>query len=173
MLMMIAANCSAFVLGELDMNILEDMKKNPSNYIFFGGVGTGVSVYIDRRSLDVQQYSPPNYIISFKKIFYSVQPDLEKKLGNYKITTSYAIDRYKYNFNERKMYVEYLYRNGKLDTHWEYIEPTKSGTSGQRSIVSGGEIIFYLAYNMSFYNEPISELLKEYLKTGQWKTFDE
>ena len=68
------------------------------------------------------------------------------------------------------MYFEHRYYDGKIE--WDLIDPKKSGTSGARSMISAGEIIFYLAYNMSFYEKPESYYLQEFFKRGEWITFD-
>ena len=146
-----------------DHNLFVDMYDNPTRYIAFGGVGTGVSVFIDRDSIDVQKYEPPIYIIAFRKIYFSVQPS--------GAAAGSRIERYMYNYDERKMYQEFLYRDGNYAPHWELIDPKRDGTSGARSLIAAGEILFCLAYNMSFYDKPESYFLQEYFKRGTWITF--
>ena len=117
-----------------DHNLFVDIQKNPSKYIALGGAGTGLSLYMDRESIDVQQYEPPIYLISFRKIYYSVKTDETVAVGS-------EIERYKYNYEERKMYFEHRYYDGKIE--WDLIDTKKSGTSGLRSMISAGVPTFF------------------------------
>ena len=154
---------AANLLSEEDVATFNDMHNNPSNYLAAGGIGTGLSVYINKNSIDVQQYAPPNYIIAFTRIIYSVLPDGR---GSYRKFAQPHLFRYKYNIDEQKMYYY-----SERDSKWEYIVPVASGPS--RSWTSMGEIVFYLAYNRSFYNEPVSVPLNYYLENGKWITFED
>ena len=162
MFMMIAANCFAWSNNPATM---EALKSNPQNYIYYGYTGPGGTLYIDKLSIGIEKYEPPNYVIKFKSISYDIFPS--KKYAN-----EYWV-KYYYNYDTKKIFRETKDRNN--NTTLEPIDEKKYSKlpANQKWILNGGEIAFYLAYNMSFYNEPISELLKEYLKTGQWKTFDE
>ena len=182
MLMLLSATCFAETYiekadGEYaaigvkhNHNLLVDMNKNPSKYIGLGGAGTGISVWMDKTSINVHMYSPPIYIIELKKIFYSVQPNMEK-VGIMNVGAGSELERFKYDFNQKKMYREIKYNNGKAA--WEEISPKEyEGTSGGRSVIATGEIAFYLAYNMSFYERPMSTGLQYYLEHGHWATFE-
>ncbi|MBE5060755.1 hypothetical protein INF25_08160 [Megamonas funiformis] len=47
---------------------------------------------------------------------------------------------------------------------WEYIDPQEVNlNSTLNSVVTGGELAFYLAYNMSFYDKPVTFLTKKYI----------
>lgn len=169
MLMMIAANCFAFTNNP---EILNDMYKNPNNYICLGGAGTGVLIFLKKNSINVQKYSHQNYIISTQWITFTVHG--VKEGNNWREIKSASLGRYErylYNYDEKKIYVE-----NKDDKKWQLLDISKANGSNSSLMskqIDSAEISFYLAYNMSFYDEPISELLKSYLKTGKWKTFDE
>lgn len=150
-----AGNCCARVSGVPgipDSETLADMNQNPRSYILYGGLGSGVSCYIYKKSIDVQKYAPPEYIISFKNINY---------VAFRGVTAKTSIKRYKYNFDEKKMYWEVNDKDG--ITRWELLDiiSLQNGTGGARSILAAGEIAFYLAYNISFFDTPITDYAKK------------
>lgn len=161
-LFFMVGNCSAkgMIPGNDDPAALEDMNQNPQNYILCGGIGTGVSVYIYKNSIDVQKYTPPEYVIVLKKIYYNV---------NRGVSTSSKIEKYRYDLNKREIYIEMYGRDGRIE--WELLNPLQFGSGGGRSILATGEIAFYLAYKMSFFDKPITDFAKRYIETGAG-TFD-
>ena len=92
------------------------------------------NTYIKKSSVDVKQYSPPEYTIAIQV----VSIDLD---GNVR---SNSIEKFFYEYDNRRMY----YRNA---GEWIYIQPNSSEAvnSEMRSI---GEMTFYLAYGIRFYN---------------------
>ncbi len=141
-------------------NLYDDLKNDPK-YIYIGGAGTGISTFMDKTSINVHKYAPPIYIIAFKAIDYSsgfaAQGVPESvKPRNY---------RYYYDYSTRRMYEEY-YNIENQAYYWRYIDAQSefyNQHSAANLILTGGEIAFYLAYNMSFYDEPKTYLTKEYI----------
>lgn len=170
-LMMIASNCFARgMYGERSKELLNDMYREPSKYIDFGCVGMGMFFYLDKTSIQVDQYNPPNYIIAFREIPFSING------GNHAYDNHNEFTRYKYDYKSRKMYRE-VYRNGdKNQPYWREVDSNPKGWKGEgdsRHVwLAEGEVAFYLAYDMNFYEKPMSKLLQEYLQTGKWKTFE-
>jgi len=164
----VIAYSSVFALKHnYDPALLADMQKNPKNYIALGGAGTGLSLYMERNSINVHKYDPPYYIIAFKQVSYNVYPTGK---GWAKGAES-EIVRYSYDIKNKKMYRENIYYLQNKREKWEYINPQQLSTSGGKSIFTGGEIAFYLAYNICFYNEPKSSYLQEFFKSGSWVDF--
>lgn len=163
---------SAFAIKHhYDPALLEDMYRNPENYILLGGGGTGLSFYLDKNSINVHEYNPPYYIIAFKKVSFYVYPSLNGT-GEWLKGAEADIERYYYDFYNKKMYLERKYLSPVEKTEWEYIDlKAFNETSGSRSMFTGGEIAFYLAYNMNFYDPPYSHYMQEYLKRGYWINF--
>lgn len=142
-----ASHCFAF--GKIDNAdvILADMYANPSRYIRYGGASTGLSFLIDRISVKSDKYAPPEYIITARTIthYNSGRNDRYEQIEADKIV------RYRYDYCSRQMWVEALDENGNL--YWKNIDPSKSQNYHDDNWVSLGEILFYLVYNMSFYDE--------------------
>lgn len=148
-IMMFSTTCFA--------SLFEDLKNDP-NYIYYGGGGTGLSFFMDKSSLIVNKYEPPIYIIAFIRMDYST--GFPK--GGVPESVHPKVIWYKYNYNLRRMY--WCKSNIDGDFSWEYIDPKNANIdSALNSIITGGEIAFYLAYNMSFYNKPVTFLTKKYI----------
>lgn len=108
------------------------------NYILCDG-HMGVAWYVDRSSLNVQKYAPPQYIIAVNVV---TVPDADK--GSMAISQVKTY-RFFYNSDLVRMYLD---RN--LNDDWSYIAP--NGSWAQTGIVMPtGEIAFALAYNYKFY----------------------
>ena len=158
--------CSVFILAGIMMfsttcfaSIADDLENNP-NYIYYGGAGTGISFFLDKTSINVNKYEPPVYIIAFINMSYSAG---FPKGGRPESVTPITV-WYKYNYDSRKMYLGRQQVDGTFS--WEYINPQEVNTnSAINSMVTGGELAFYLAYNRSFYDEPISFLAKQYINS--------
>lgn len=144
---LMTGNCFARIPGNPDPETLADMNQNPRDYISYGGLGSGVSCYIYKNSIDVQKYAPPEYIIAFKNVNYVAIRGVVAKT---------SIERYKYNFEEKNIYFEVNYDDGR--TEWKLLNTLslQNGTGGEKSILAAGEIAFYLAYKMSFFDKPIT-----------------
>jgi len=109
-----------------------------SNFILCDG-HMGVAWYVDRSSLVVEKYDPPQYIIDVNVC--TVQ-DANK--GNTAISNVRTY-RYFYNWGLRKMYVDY---DG--TSNWRYLDP--HGCWADTGIsMPAGEVAFALAYNLKFY----------------------
>ena len=143
---------------------IDAMYADLGNYIQYdrGSAGTGlrISNYINRVSIDVQKYDPPQYIIAFHRI--------EQLVGHHMNTVSESghdsIVRYSYDLDLKKMYIERC-ENGTC--HWEYLEPSKiDRLMGTDRDIAGGEMAFYLAYNQSFYDEPKTFYVKKFINEG-------
>ena len=148
-IMMISTTCFA--------SLYEDLKNDP-NYIYYGGAGTGISFFLDKTSINVNKYEPPVYIIAFINMSYSA--GFPK--GGTPESVSPKTVWYKYNYDSRKMYLGRQNVDGILS--WEYIDPQEVNlNSTLNSVVTGGELAFYLAYNMSFYDKPVTFLTKKYI----------
>lgn len=152
MFMMIAANCFAFFKVDNEQAILEDMYSNPYNYIYYGAASTGFSFYYYKPSVDVQKYEPPNYIIAIRSLTRHTVPGEN--------ITSDRIIRFKYNYDSRKMWIETRDEDSK-NLIWKDVDPTKSKNYHDDNLVAAGEVLFYLAYKMSFFDKPVTKPAKD------------
>ena len=110
---------------------------NP-NYILCDG-HMGTAWYVDRSSLVVQKYEPPQYIIAVNVVTVN---DADR--GNTFISNVKTY-RFFYNSNLGQMYID---RNNNDD--WRYLNPNGSWAATGISMPAG-EIAFALAYGMKFY----------------------
>ena len=150
-MMMFSTTCFA--------SMYDDLKNNP-NYIYYGGGGTGISFFMDKSSLVVNKYEPPIYIIAFISIDYSTGFPKGGVPESVRSKTMW----YKYDYDLRKMYLGKPNADGTFSG--EYINPKDVNiNSAINAMVTGGEIAFYLAYNMSFYDEPVTFLTKKYINS--------
>ena len=74
--------------------------------------------------------------------------------------------RFAYDYKTRNMFVEKKDENGNIV--WQYLDPSKADDyeyyhNGLQQMLSAGECAFYLAYNMSFYDQPVSYAFRKYL----------
>ena len=99
----------------------------------------GVAWYVDRSSLVVQKYAPPQYIIAV-----NVVRTYDADKGS---TVIQGVDtkRFFYNIDLQQMYVD---RNG--TDNWHYLDPNGSWAATGVSMPAG-EIAFALAYGMQVY----------------------
>lgn len=119
----------------------DHLNGNP-NYIFCDG-HMGYGSYIDRSSLNVQQYKPPIYIIAVNVV---TVPDAD--MGKTKISdvrTYYFL----YKYDVREMYIP---AGADSDYDWSLVKPRGSYAETGTSLPVG-EIAFYLAYHLRFYGE--------------------
>jgi len=138
--------------------ILADMYANPDKYIRYGGASIGLSFLIDKTSINVHKYNPPEYIISVREITHYNSGRNDK----YEQIEYDGYIRYRYDYAKKRMYKEVKDNNGILK--WELVDPSASKSYHDDNWVSLGEIMFYLAYNMSFYDKPI--IAKEFINDG-------
>ena len=144
--------------------ILADLHAHPNSYIRFGGHSIGCSYYMSKPSIAIQKYEPPTYIIAVQAYYHYTD-------GTIRNNTEHIYDaktlRFKYDYSTRSMYIEETDRNGAK--HWEYIDPKRMNDNdysyhrGMWANLVAGEMCFYLAYNMSFFDKPFSHKLKEAL----------
>ena len=97
----------------------------------------GIGYYLDKTSINVEQYNPPNYIIA---VDVAMVEDADR--GN---TEIWRVEtrHYYYNWDEQTMYLQN--KNGE----WKYLNPRGSRASGATKILAG-KIAFRLAYGMEF-----------------------
>ena len=108
------------------------------NFILCDG-HMGGAWYVDRSSLIVQKYEPPQYIIAVNIV--SVD---QADAGNTSISNVRTY-RFFYNYDSRKMYVDV-----KGNSNWRYLDP--QGSWAETGVtMPAGEIAFALAYNLKFY----------------------
>lgn len=100
----------------------------------------GTAWYMKKSSLNVEQYSPPIYIISVS--VYTVD---NADRGN----TSYRqvqTLRFRYDWDRRAMYAQ------NKDGGWRYLDP--NGSWAQTGVdMPTGEMAFYVAYRQKFYGD--------------------
>lgn len=165
--MLIVTFMSSIVSAEVDsQTLLNDIKNNPQNYFYIGSAGTGLMIYISKSSVNVQKYAPPKYIISVDWIIRSSRSIKEgenwREIEGARIGGTH---RYLYDYNERKIYAEKF--DDKQNANWEFLD-TKFANGGVMSSIStninAAELIFDFAYNQSFFNEPVSDTYKYYIK---------
>lgn len=104
--------------------------------------------YVERSSLVVQSYNPPNYIIAVNVIYaHSAIDDVQDFYnGGEGVAVGITIYRFSYDWDSRKMYVD----NGSQE--WEYLNPW--GCWAETGIrMPAGEMAFALAYGLKFYGE--------------------
>ena len=156
-----------------DPAVLADMYKNPMHYVHIGADNFGMTYYLDRTSVNVQEYAPPNYIIACTKVYHhrTYVGNADEEQAGY---TSERVNRYKYDYASRKMYVERYDSVG--NPYWEYLAPltdeqqrTMSGGAarGYERAVAQGEIAFFVAYRISFYERPTTEVAKQFITHGR------
>jgi len=107
----------------------------------------GMAWYVDRTTLNVQKYEPPQYIITVNVVSASSAYNNEEDFyngGKGKIKDVRRM-RFFYNWDLRKMYIDTTGKDG-----WRLLSP--NGSWAESGVVMpAGELAFYLAYNMKFY----------------------
>ena len=104
--------------------------------------------YIDRSSLVVQKYAPPQYIIAVNVITVNNYERGNRSIS--KVTTM----RFLYNWSTKDMFID---RN--LNNNWRHLRP--NGPWSDTGIVRpAGEMAFYLAYNLKFHGNFASNFYK-------------
>lgn len=168
----VAQSAFALPFGEESPEILADMYKNPAHYVCIGTDNFGLSYYLDKTTINVHEYAPPNYIIAFKTMYHLLASD-GRNVSEHAGYSRNPIIRYKYDYSSRKMYVEKFDSAG--NSYWKYVDVSPLSKEQQRKMnggdfrsrareISSGEIAFYLAYNMSFFDEPV--MAKDFIENG-------
>ena len=109
-----------------------------NNFIICDG-HMGTAWYVDKSSLVIEKYNPPQYIISVNVVTVN-----EADQGNTDIARVKTF-RFFYNYDLGKMFVD---RDGQ--SNWRYLEPWGCWADTGISMPAG-EIAFYLAYKQKFY----------------------
>lgn len=109
------------------------------NFILCDGF-QGVGWYIDRSSLYVEKYAPPQYIIQVNVV--TVDDAINGDNVKISETKNY---RFFYNMKFGKMYVD---RTGNAD--WYYLDP-HGNRAATGMALPAGEATFALAYKSKFY----------------------
>ena len=147
-----------FLLGNVAWasNIYPQHLGGNSNFILVDG-HMGTAWYLDRSSLYVEKYAPPQYII-----VANVCTVNNADRGN---TTISKVQPYRffYNWDLRQMYID---RNG--NSSWVYLKPLGSWAESGVSMPAG-EMAFYLAYGLKFYGS--QKWYDSYLK-GYYSAFE-
>ena len=157
-LTMLMFTTSVFALPRLANSdeILADMYANPGKYIRYGGASIGLSFFVDKTSVNVHKYNPPEYIIAAKVLTHYNNGQGKEVIEH---ETTY---RYLYDYKNRKMYMEHQNKNG--FTEWKLVDHAASKTYHDDNWVALGEVMFYLSYNMSFYDKPV--IAGEFINRG-------
>lgn len=160
--LLMSGNCFAEFSGENDPALLASLNQNRANYINCGA--ENISYQIDKTSLNVLKYEPPEYIISISMIIQSSNG----LSGTDALALAKSRTRqFRYNYNDRRIYVKRTDNSGAA--YWIFIDPKVVGTlEGYKNDwdtdMAAGEIAFYLAYGMSFFDKPVSKLASDYIK---------
>lgn len=96
----------------------------------------GATFYIDKSSLVVQKYEPPQYIIAINVV---------SVLDGHTDIDRVWTQRFFYNYDLRKMYAD---RDG--NSNWYYLNPNGSEAEKGGWTMPAGEKAFEAAYNMPF-----------------------
>ena len=159
----------AFAADESDTELLNDMYNNPKNYISLGGAGSGIAIYISKSSVNVQQYSPPKYIIAVQWISVSFTRRQENGIWKDVVYADLGRnERYLYDYEAKKIYAEDY--DNKNNPYWKYLDPKFANGSNSSLIskeIDAAEFAFYWVYNMSFFDKPISWGFKRYMEEGK------
>lgn len=130
--------CLFLIVGTANANMYQHFLDGDTNYVMVDG-HTGEAWYLDRSSLYVEKYDPPQYII-VANICY-----VPKAINGSTTITKVTTHRFFYNWDMRKMYWD---KGG--NSNWVYLDP--QGDWAHTGIVMpAGEMAFYLAYRMKFY----------------------
>lgn len=126
---------------------LADMYENPGNYVYYGGASVGMSFLIDRSSVEIFG----DVITAREIVHYSGMDDF---IDLQKIS-------YRYDLNEGKFY--------RLDSENNliYADPENQNNSYSTNLVSAGEILYYLAYNETFFDEPMTRNSKFFIEENR------
>lgn len=160
--LLVSGNCFAEFSGESDPVLIANLNQNRANYINCGA--ENISYSVDKTSLNVLKYEPPEYIISINLV---IQSSNGLSGTDAMMLAKTQTRQFRYNYNERRMYVKRTDDSGAA--YWIFIDPKVVGTpEGYKNDwdtdMAAGEIAFYLAYNMSFFDKPVSKLASDYIK---------
>ena len=149
---------------EIDSDTLvNDMRNNPKNYVYVGNASSaGDSIFAMKSSVDVKEYKPPKYIIEIKlaQIWWKEgMPSRTKDSAN--LLWEGKPLGFIYDYNSKKIYCEHK------DNDLEYLDKENANRGKFNSMMmSSAELAFYWAYDMSFYDKPVSHLFQRYIEEG-------
>lgn len=142
-----------------EQNFADDMFAHPKNY-FYVGIGassTGDSIYAIKSSVNVKKYAPPNYIISIDRVqFWPVYEPVRKKPS----ATFANTVIFHYDYKNKKIFIEV--DENKLN-EINLNDANNDSRRSQKSYIFLAEIAFYLAYNQSFFDKPLTDLMQKYI----------
>lgn len=149
---MFSGNCFASTGSSVLINSL----KNDPNYIYIGGVGSGFAILLDKTSINVHEYNPPYYTIAIVEIWWAYpNPEYGEMMKE-------KVHRYRYDYEKKKIYFEKYDINN--NPYWEELNPKELlKLNSSQPLLVEAEMAFYLAYNMSFFDKPMSSKAKEYI----------
>lgn len=167
-ILILALITSVVSAEEIDSDTLvNDMRNNSKNYVYIGHMSNaGDSIYVMRSSIDVQEYKPPKYIIEISCAQFwarGLVPSRTKDIANL-----FGSFKFLYDYDSKKIYIEDKVENNKFI--WRYIEEKTANRGLLKKSTwefAAAELAFYWAYNMSFYDKPVSDLFKYYLEKGK------
>lgn len=102
-----------------------------------------LSVYLDKNSLQCEEYNPPFYELSSIAALWVRDPNT----SNAHVEGSPERYYFKYNLRNRRMYF-YNYDNHE----WKYLNPDEEGPDAGDPIIYIGDAAFYLDYGIEFYS---------------------
>lgn len=130
--------CLFLMAGTASANMYQRFLNDDPNYVMVDG-HTGEAWYLDRSSLYVEKYEPPQYII-VANICY-----VPRAINGSTTITKVTTHRFFYNWDLRQMYHD---RDG--NSNRVYLNP--NGDWAHTGIVMpAGEMAFYVAYHMKSY----------------------
>lgn len=112
------------------------LKGNPNLVFSNAFTRDGAAIYLDKPTLDVEEYKPPFYTMSIASYLVS---DLDSaNLGARKIM------RFRYDYKSGIMYYD-------TDGHYTWHRLAVTDTMDYQRVVPVGEILFAIAYKSKFY----------------------
>lgn len=123
-----------------------DFKDGDYNYPYVSGMSTGNVWYLNIRSMAIEKYEPPYYVLSADIIRTFWPGRLDEPQYTVLSTERY---RFFYNYNDRKMYVD-VGKPGQ--ENWKYLDPTHWFHENEY-VGRMGESVWYMAYRMKFYGD--------------------
>lgn len=130
--------CLFLMAGTASASMYQRFLNDDPNYVIVDG-HTGEAWYLDRSSLYVEKYDPPQYIIVANVCRV---PHADRGNKTISDVTTY---RFFYNWDQRKMYWD---KGG--NSNWVYLDP-QGYWAATGIVMPAGEMAFYLAYRMRFY----------------------
>lgn len=140
-------------------SLFNDLRNDP-NYIYLGHIGTGTGLFLDKTSINVHEYNPPYYTIACVNLWWAYPDPRKDEL------LKTRVHRYRYDYAKKEIYFEKHDINN--NPYWDELNPKEflKMESSQAFLVEP-ELVFYLAYNISFYDKPLSPKAKAYINSAE------